>query len=148
MSRFGLKKTIHFPHKTRINYPMGKFKKQILMKIISIFLVCSLIVFSTLGQNKSLTRVNPDPNKKLLLVEAACGQCRLGLPGKTCDLAVRINGRAYFVDGTDIDSHGDAHAKDGFCEAIRKAEVQGEVVNDRFKATYFKLVGQPAVKTQ
>ncbi|MBC7686629.1 MAG: hypothetical protein H7211_00445 [Aquabacterium sp.] len=74
------------------------------------------------------------------IVEAACGECRLGMKGKSCDLAVRINGKSYFVDGTDIDSHGDAHAKNGFCEAIRKAEVQGEIVNDRFRATYFKLL--------
>ena len=60
--------------------------------------------------------------------------------GKGCHLAVRINGKAYFVDGTTIDEHGDAHASDGFCEAIKKAEVQGEVVGGRFKVTYFKLI--------
>jgi hypothetical protein len=53
---------------------------------------------------------------------------------------VRIDGKAYFVDGTEIDSHGDAHAKDGFCNAVRKAEVQGVIANDRFKVTYFKLL--------
>ncbi|RSK49069.1 hypothetical protein EI291_09530 [Hymenobacter rigui] len=74
------------------------------------------------------------------VVQASCGQCRLGLPGKSCDLAVRIAGKAYFVDGTTIDSHGDAHAKDGFCQAIRQAEVQGQVVNNRFVATYFRLL--------
>ncbi|MCA8831099.1 DUF6370 family protein [Hymenobacter pini] len=77
------------------------------------------------------------------IVEASCGQCRLGLPGKGCDLAVRIDGKAYFVDGTNIDSHGDAHAKDGFCQAIRKAEVQGTVVNNRFVATSFRLLPEP-----
>jgi hypothetical protein len=84
----------------------------------------------------------PDPNKKIQVVETACGQCQFKLAGKGCDLAVRIDGKSYFVDGTDIDSHGDAHAKDGFCNAVRKAEVQGEVVNDRFKAGYFKLIKQ------
>lgn len=74
------------------------------------------------------------------MVEAACGQCQFKKPGTGCDLAIRINGESYFVDGTGIDSHGDAHAKDGFCNSIRKAEVQGEIVNDRFKATYFKLI--------
>ena len=73
-------------------------------------------------------------------MEAACGQCRLGLPGKDCNLAVRVDGKAYFVDGTSIDEHGDAHAPDGFCQAIRKAEVKGTVVNDRFKVSYFKLL--------
>jgi hypothetical protein len=73
-------------------------------------------------------------------VETACGECQFKLAGKGCDLAVRIDDKSYFVDGTDIDSHGDAHAKDGFCNAVRKAEVQGEIVNDRFKVTYFKLL--------
>ncbi|RTQ47927.1 hypothetical protein EJV47_18020 [Hymenobacter gummosus] len=74
------------------------------------------------------------------VVEASCGQCQLGLPGKDCDLAVRFDGRAYFVDGTSIDGHGDAHAKDGFCNAIRRAEVRGQVVNQRFVATHFRLL--------
>lgn len=75
-----------------------------------------------------------------MVVETACGECQFKLTGKGCDLAVRIDGKAYFVDGTDIDSHGDAHAKDGFCNAVRKAEVQGEIVNNRYKVTYFKLL--------
>jgi hypothetical protein len=61
---------------------------------------------------------------------------------------VRIDGKSYFVDGTDIDSHGDAHAKDGFCNAIRKAEVQGEIVSDRFKVTYYKVMKSPEKKEQ
>jgi len=81
-----------------------------------------------------------DSTKKVQIVEASCGECQFGLKGKSCDLAVRIDGKAYFVDGTKIDDHGDAHAKDGFCESIRKAEVQGEIVDNRFKATWFKLL--------
>ena len=59
-------------------------------------------------------------------------------------MAVRINGKSYFVDGTKIDDHGDAHAKDGFCEKVRKAEVRGNIVNNRFLASSFKLL--PASK--
>ena len=89
----------------------------------------------------------PDPKKKILIVETSCGQCQFGMKDKKgCDLAVRIDGKSYFVDGTSIDDHGDAHAKDGFCEAVRKAEVQGEIVDNRFKATYFKLVKAEPVK--
>lgn len=91
-----------------------------------------------------------DSTKKVQLVEASCGECQFHLPGKGCHLAVRINGKAYFVDGTSIDDHGDAHAKDGFCEAVRKAEVQGVVVNNRFQATYFRLITpepEPPAKT-
>lgn len=85
-----------------------------------------------------------DTAKKIFVVEASCGQCQFGLKSQQgCDLAVRIDGKAYFVDGTKIDEHGDAHASDGFCEAVRKAEVQGEVVKGRFKTSYFKLL--PAV---
>ena len=82
----------------------------------------------------------PDTTKKIQIVEASCGECQFKMEGKGCELAVRIKGKSYFVDGTSIDDHGDAHGKEGFCEAIRKAAVQGEIVNNRFKATYFKLI--------
>ncbi|OAB28028.1 hypothetical protein SAMN05444395_103147 [Flavobacterium fryxellicola] len=74
------------------------------------------------------------------IVEASCGQCQFGMEGHGCELAVRIDGKSYFVDGSSVDSHGDAHAEDGFCTAIRKAEVVGQVVNNRFIVTSFKLV--------
>ena len=77
---------------------------------------------------------------KSQIVEVSCGQCQFGLKGKGCDLTVRIDGKSYFVDGTKIDDHGDAHAKDGFCEAIRKAEVTGKIVNNRFQVTSFTLL--------
>ena len=112
-----------------------------------ITLVCICFLTATgMAQTKESKVSVPDPNKKTQVVEASCGECQFGLKGKSCDLAVRINGKAYFVDGTTIDEHGDAHAKDGFCEAIRKAEVQGTIVNNRFKATYFKLVPVAAAK--
>lgn len=109
------------------------------MKIVISVLISIFFLLPLMAQKTSTTG-QPDPNKKLQNVEAACGQCKFGLPGKSCDLAVRIKGKSYFVDGTEIDSHGDAHAKDGFCEAIRKAAVQGVVVNNRFQATYFKVL--------
>ena len=93
------------------------------------------------AQQKNQSKSVPDSTKKILKVEYSCGQCQFGLKSnKGCDLAVRIDGKAYFVEGTKIDDHGDAHASDGFCEAVRKAEVQGEIVDNKFKATYFKLV--------
>ena len=82
-------------------------------------------------------------NKKIetpQIVEASCGECQFGMKGKSCDLAVRIDGKSYFVDGTTIHDHGDAHAEDGFCNAVRKASVTGEIVGDRFKATSFTLI--------
>lgn len=102
-----------------------------------ICLLCSGIGF---GQKNDPKVSIPDSTKKIQIVEAACGECQFKLEGKGCNLAVRIDNKAWFVDGTAIDSHGDAHAKDGFCNAVRKAEVQGQLVNDRFKVTYFKLL--------
>lgn len=75
-----------------------------------------------------------------VVVETACGECMFGLAGESCDLAVRIDGQAYFVDGTTIDDHGDAHAEDGFCNAIRKANVAGKIENGRFIAASFELL--------
>ncbi len=91
-------------------------------------------------------------NKKVALksqiVEVSCGECQFGMEGNACDLAVRIDGKSYFVDGTKIDEHGDAHAKDGFCSTIRKAEVTGEVLDNRFKVTAFKLLPEKTAEKQ
>jgi Family of unknown function (DUF6370) len=89
---------------------------------------------------KKAKTVVQDSATAIQVVEVSCGQCQFKMEGKGCDLAVRVNNKAYYVDGTKIDEHGDAHAKDGFCETIRKAEVKGAVVGGRFKVTYFKLL--------
>lgn len=75
-----------------------------------------------------------------IVVEAACGQCQLGLKGEGCDLAVRLEGKCYFVDGVSLDQLGDAHAADGMCNAVRSATVTGQIANDRFVATTFELI--------
>ncbi len=118
------------------------------MKFLLFFSFFSFMVLTASAQKAGGKTAVPDSTKKIQLVEASCGECQFHLEGKGCHLAVRVNGKAYFVDGTSIDEHGDAHAKDGFCETIRKAEVQGEVVKDRFKVTYFKLVNKPASDKQ
>ena len=109
------------------------------MKIFLITFIVSILSFAAIAQQNE-TPKEPAKNKKVLIVDAACGQCKLELKGSGCDLAIRLDGQAYFVDGTKIDEHGDAHAKDGFCNSIRKAKVQGEVIDNRFKATYFQLI--------
>lgn len=83
-------------------------------------------------------------NKKEVKQVAAisCGQCKFDLDSEEgCSLAVKIDEKAYFVDGFNIDDFGDAHDKHtGFCEVIRQAEVTGVVENNRFKATEIKLL--------
>ena len=94
------------------------------------------ILFSATLASAQDKKEEPKPQ----IVEASCGQCQFGMEGHGCELAVRIDGKSYFVNGSSIDSHGDAHASDGFCSAIRKAEVVGKVVDNKFKVTSFKLL--------
>ncbi|MDB5202420.1 MAG: hypothetical protein JWQ27_1829 [Ferruginibacter sp.] len=104
------------------------------MKFLTIFF--ALVFVTTLSRAQTA----PALKDSIQTVEAACGECKFGMKGKGCQLAVRIAGVPYFVDGTSIDKHGDAHADDGFCNAIRKATVNGHVVNNRFQATSFVLL--------
>ena len=75
-----------------------------------------------------------------MTVVAGCSTCIFDMPGATgCKLAVKINGKAYLVTGSDIDDHGDAHAPNGLCNASRDAVVEGRIDGDRFVATRFTL---------
>ncbi|HQW94063.1 MAG TPA: DUF6370 family protein [Ferruginibacter sp.] len=110
------------------------------MKLLFTFLSCCFFVLPAIGQNTELA----DASKPVQVVEVSCGKCKLGLAGTTCDLAFRIDGKAYYADGASMDNFGDAHAGDGMCNAIRNAEVQGELVDNRFKISYIKIL--PAEK--
>jgi hypothetical protein len=104
------------------------------------YILFALLFISSFSFGQNVPKRTIDPNKKTLIVEASCGQCKFKMAGKGCTLAVRIDGKSYFVEKADIDEFGDAHAKEGFCNAIRKAKVQGEIVGDKFLASYFELV--------
>lgn len=108
------------------------------MKKLLIILIC--FTTTTAFAQKKKSPGTPDPSRPVSTVDVSCGQCQFKLPGEGCDLAVRIDENAFYVDGTGINDHGDAHSKEGFCNAVRKAEVQGELLNDRYKVTYFKLL--------
>ncbi len=100
------------------------------------------IAFFVIGIS-SMNAQEKKTEQKTQIVEASCGQCKFGMKDKKgCDLAVRIDGKSYFVEGTDINKHGDAHAEDGFCSAIRQAEVVGEVKDNKFIVSHFKLLPQ------
>ncbi len=96
----------------------------------SVALICAIGAMAGCASNTNRSQV----------VDAACGECQFALEGESCDLAVRIDGQAYFVDGTGIDDHGDAHGDDGFCNSVRQARVTGEVVDGRFVASEFELL--------
>ena len=111
------------------------------MKYKTFILILTVAFFSSNAFAQKRESLNvPDTTSKIYVVEVSCGQCKFNLQGSGCELAVRIDGKSYFVDNTKIDEHGDAHAKDGFCESIRKAEVQGKIIDNRYKVSYFKLL--------
>ena len=77
-------------------------------------LLTTLFLFSIILINAQDKKEQP----KSQIVEAACGECQFGMKEHGCNLAIRMDGKSNFVDGTSIDSHGNAHAKDGFCKVI------------------------------
>lgn len=106
------------------------------MKKLSIFLLLATFAFVANAQDTPAKATKIEKKQ----VETACGECMFKMDGKGCDLAVKIDGKAYFVDGRGINDFGDAHADDGFCNAIRKATVTGEIVDGRFKAKSMQLI--------
>ncbi len=115
---------------------------------MSKFIIAILVAFAGLGAHAQTKPKKAAPVQTITkqTVEIACGECQFKMKGKDCELAVRINGQPYFVDGKGIDDFGDAHGTHGFCNAISKAEVSGQLVNNRFKATSITLI--PAKKTE
>ena len=95
-----------------------------------------LVPIFALGQQIELL---PNPEVEIIKAEASCGICMFDMQGKSCELAVRFKGDSYYVEGAGIDDFGDAHAEEGFCNATRSADIQGEVIDNRFVLTYFKL---------
>ena len=54
--------------------------------------------------------------------------------------AILLDGKAHFVDGSHLDDHGDAHAPEGLCNAVRPAIVSGRLTDGRFQAERFEVV--------
>ena len=108
-----------------------------------IIIFCSLLVFSISAHAQKSENNKPEKDSlvKTMIVDASCGQCQFGMKGSGCELAVRINGKSYLVDGVAaMDTYGDAHAADGMCNMIRKAEVTGRIKGKKFVASSFKLL--------
>ncbi|ARV15614.1 DUF6370 family protein [Polaribacter sp. SA4-12] len=95
-------------------------------------IVLCLLVFASCGNKKEITQI----------ADVSCGQCKFELDSENgCSLAVKIDDKAYFVDGFGINDFGDAHDKHiGFCNVVRKAEITGVIEDGRFKASALKLV--------
>ena len=101
------------------------------MKFKALFIL--LIVVSscaTSNRNKDIEGV----------YEVACGSCIFDMTGDGCDLAILIENKHYYVEGSGISDHGYEHASDGLCKTSRKAEVKGRIKYGVFIADYVKLI--------
>lgn len=105
-------------------------------KFLSFALVMGFLSLNAFAQED----VKTEEKKDVQLVEASCGSCMLGLEGSGCSLAVKIDGKSYPVEGVDFHKLGDPHAKHGMCNAIRVAEVSGELEEGVFIASTFNLL--------
>lgn len=107
----------------------------------NLFFAMFISVFA-LAANAQTAQKKASTNKVITkqVVDIACGECQFKMKGKDCELAIKIDGKPYFVDGKNIDDFGDAHGEHGFCNAVSKAEVTGEIVNNRFKASAITLL--------
>ena len=74
-------------------------------------------------------------------VEASCGMCNFGMDSRDCSLAIRVGEKTFNVKGTGMEDHGDSHADDGFCNAVRIANVKGKISKGKFKSESFALIG-------
>ncbi|MDC3252920.1 DUF6370 family protein [Crocinitomicaceae bacterium] len=72
--------------------------------------------------------------------QVSCGMCLFDMTGDDCSLAIRIDDKNYYVEGSTIDEHGDAHARDGLCSTIRMARVQGSIKSGAFFAKSLTLI--------
>ncbi len=98
-----------------------------------------LSIICCLFFSHSKAQVGPqDSTQAVQHAEAACGKCLFGMKDNDCMLAVRINGKAYHVEGADSNGFGDAHKNDGFCNATWKAAINGRLEQNRFKVSSLK----------
>ena len=107
------------------------------LKTTCLFLLPSILLIAC--QSKTVQPLESQ-RSTAMVVEASCGQCNFDLSGGGCDLAIRTDGKIYFVDGITMDELGDAHAADGLCTVIHSAKVTGQVKDGRFLAKSFALL--------
>jgi hypothetical protein len=103
-----------------------------MLKVISL----SIIVFAMVS---CATMKNTD-NTIEGTYDVSCGICNFEMTGDDCALAIRIDGKDYYVEGSAIDEHGDAHADDGLCTVVRKAKVKGVIKKGVFVAEMIELI--------
>lgn len=70
----------------------------------------------------------------------SCGMCNFDMTGDDCALAIEVNDKYYYVEGSTLEAHGDAHAEDGLCTVVRQAQVKGSIQHGVFVAEKFEML--------
>tara|TARA_B100001123_G_C15297020_1_gene1019600 strand:+ start:52 stop:489 length:438 start_codon:yes stop_codon:yes gene_type:complete len=137
-----------------INSKENFMLKNTIPLLFTIYYISYNSVYAGCGScNVSKTKV-PDIHTNLELVSqlsdeglvsgfvlASCGMCNFAIDSKSgCSLAIKIGESTYQIKGTSIDDHGDSHAKDGFCSAVRVASVVGNVKDNICFVKTFDIV--------
>ena len=129
-----------------------KTKKGVKMKNLLITLFFSITIpYLHAGCGGCGTSRNHDETKKGIVetiprnnqikgeVFLSCGMCNFNSKDKDCTLAIKVGRNILPVVGVDIDAHGNSHAKDGYCNVIKKAYVEGRVRGNSFHAKKIDL---------
>ncbi len=109
-----------------------------LQSLLFLFALCTLPLMGC--EDASADAATVEVNDEV--IEVACGMCQLNMDASSCEPAVRIEGKTYFMDGAPAELTEHEHDADGICMCIREAKVTGKVVDGRFKAEKFELQPQ------
>ena len=83
-------------------------------------------------EKKGLVETVPNNNYLEGNVLISCGMCNFMNGQNNCSLAIKVGRDVLSVEGIGIDEHGDSHAKDGYCNVIKKVYVEGRVKGKGF----------------
>ena len=64
----------------------------------------------------------------------SCGMCNFMNGDNDCALAIKVGSKVFSVKDVGIDDHGDSHARDGYCNVIKKVYVEGRIRGKSFTA--------------
>ena len=125
------------------------------MKYFTITLVFSLFLISEVmagcggcgpsrskkSEKKGLLESVPRNNYIEGNVLISCGMCNFMNGDRDCALAIKVGSEVLSVRDVGIDDHGDSHARDGYCNVIKKVYVEGRVKGKSFKADKMEFSG-------
>ena len=125
------------------------------MKYFTITLIFSLFLISEVmagcggcgpsrskkSEKKGLLESVPRNNYIEGNVLISCGMCNFMNGDRDCALAIKVGSEVLSVRDVGIDDHGDSHARDGYCNVIKKVYVEGRVKGKSFKADKMEFPG-------